>query len=538
MLTADHYKIDDLNKLAHSLRESDPRHGLETAQNAYAMAQTLNYPEGMVTALVNLSHCHNWLSHFSLALAQALDALKLMYTLPAYSHKADLYLVISRSYLHLAIFDEAAVWGQFAQQQAHDDQNHEVEADAFNTMGINYYRLEQHNRALEMYEQALTLHRVLGSQRGICKAFINTAEALSKLERHERALECAHEALRFARESGVRLLEAYALHTIGQMYANKGDYEEALGPLEGSIPVARENGNQYVPLVSTIAIGQVHAHWGHPETAITYFNQGLALAEELGNKLYTYRCHEALAQCFERLSDWRQSLEHYKQFHAVKEIVFNEQNMTRVQGLEIMHQVETARKETEFYQTRNADLEQEIIRRVELEKELQRQASTDALTKIANRRHFIETAGAEIERAIRHKRPLALALIDLDHFKQINDTCGHAVGDQALLTLTRIFQENIRPTDLFARFGGDEFVLLLLETVGTQAYEVLERIRRLLTGQVIETESVSVSISISAGIAVLRNNSDTLDILIARADQGLYEMKRAGRNSIYLVEDP
>ena len=530
-------EVDERNELVRSLREMDPKRAMEIAQQAYDIAQKAGYTKGVVDALVNQSHCNGWLSQFPTSLSQGLEALKLSETLPAYSRKSDLYLAIARAYLHLTIFDEAAAWGQFAQQQAVEERDLLVEADAFNMLGVNYYRLEQYERALDVYEQAVKRYRDLSHQRGLCRAFINTAEAYSKQNLHDKALEYAHEAMRLARETDARLLEAYALHTIGQMHANQGAYAEALTPLEESIPIAHEVGNQYVPLVSIIAMGQVHARWGQTQVAISFFQRGLEMATELNNKLYIYRCHESLAQCYEHLFDWKKALEHFKQFHDFKEIVFNEQNMTRIQGLEITQQVESTRKEAEFYQLRNADLEREIARRIQLEEELQQQAATDPLTKVANRRHFIEKAGAEITRANRHNRPLAVALIDLDHLKQINDTCGHAVGDQAFLILTRIFQENIRPTDIFARFGGDEFVLLLLETDATQSYDVLERIRRLLASQVIETTDESVKITVSVGITSLKNREDTLDTLIARADAGLYQAKNAGRNRVCLVSD-
>jgi diguanylate cyclase (GGDEF)-like protein/PAS domain S-box-containing protein len=170
--------------------------------------------------------------------------------------------------------------------------------------------------------------------------------------------------------------------------------------------------------------------------------------------------------------------------------------------------------------------------RKKLQEELRQQATTDELTKVSNRRYFIELANSEIKRALRLRRPPSVALIDIDHFKQINDTYGHAVGDQALIRFAKICQMYIREIDVFARFGGDEFILLLPETNQEQAYEVLERIRLALMVQPLDLNGRQVALTISAGIASLSGDQDALDVLISQADQSLYRAKETGRNKV------
>ncbi len=174
----------------------------------------------------------------------------------------------------------------------------------------------------------------------------------------------------------------------------------------------------------------------------------------------------------------------------------------------------------------------EISDRKRLEKELEQRATTDELTGIANRRHFLELARNEIQRTLQFKYPLALALIDIDHFKRVNDSYGHAAGDQVLLMWTRLCQNNIRQIDVFARFGGDEFVLLLPETTGEQAYDIMNRICLALRTEPVHLNEKLISISISSGIASLVSETDTLDMLLERADRALYRAKEAGRNCV------
>ncbi len=169
----------------------------------------------------------------------------------------------------------------------------------------------------------------------------------------------------------------------------------------------------------------------------------------------------------------------------------------------------------------------DITERKRLESRMEQLATTDGLTGITNRRHFLELAETEVKRVSRRSSPLILALIDLDHFKHINDTLGHQAGDQALILLARVCQRNIRELDHFARFGGDEFVLLLPDTTVENAQIVLERIRNDLAR---ETKLFTLSVGVS-----FLHRDDKLEALIERADQTLYRVKGRGRNQL-LVE--
>ena len=174
----------------------------------------------------------------------------------------------------------------------------------------------------------------------------------------------------------------------------------------------------------------------------------------------------------------------------------------------------------------------DITERKRLKEALQQQASTDELTGTFNRRHFQQLAHSELKRAARLNHPLAIVLIDIDHFKAVNDTLGHAAGDQVLLAFTKICQRNIREIDVFARFGGDEFALLLPEANPQQAFTVIERMRMAITAQSIDLDGNLVSISISSGISNLSNEDETFDNLLSQADQALYRAKETGRNNV------
>ena len=179
---------------------------------------------------------------------------------------------------------------------------------------------------------------------------------------------------------------------------------------------------------------------------------------------------------------------------------------------------------------------QDNTRQKNLLQELARLATTDSLTQVLNRRHFIELAEQEIERAIRYHHPIAVILIDLDHFKAINDQYGHLAGDAVLKSFAQLCSERLRDSDLNCRFGGEEFVIFMPETDHHGAFRLAERIRSVALGQVITYQDKQIHYRISAGVAGKSRvlPEDKLEHLIARADQALYQAKAGGRNRVVI----
>jgi len=167
---------------------------------------------------------------------------------------------------------------------------------------------------------------------------------------------------------------------------------------------------------------------------------------------------------------------------------------------------------------------------------IRRQVVTDHLTRLYNRRYFMNRAGEEIERSLRHQAPLSVLMIDIDHFKEFNDTYGHATGDRVLQTVARAMQDALRKPDICARHGGEEFAVLLPSTPGDSAYYVAERVRRTLSGTRYTGLGLSAeaNITISVGVATCPRDATDLDTLMELADKALYRAKAAGRDQVVL----
>lgn len=165
--------------------------------------------------------------------------------------------------------------------------------------------------------------------------------------------------------------------------------------------------------------------------------------------------------------------------------------------------------------------------------DLARQAATDPLTGIANRRHFAEEAGRIIATAHRHGRPCALLEMDLDGLKTVNDTYGHAIGDELLLAFVATCHAVLREGDVLGRLGGDEFAVLLPDTPLGQAESVAQRVRAAFERKSVNAAGSRVECSVSVGVAAVdQGHRVSLEDLLRDADRALYEAKRGGRNRV------
>jgi diguanylate cyclase (GGDEF)-like protein len=164
--------------------------------------------------------------------------------------------------------------------------------------------------------------------------------------------------------------------------------------------------------------------------------------------------------------------------------------------------------------------------------ETQRLAVTDPLTELYNRRFLYELGRREFERARRYDHPMSVLVIDLDLFKQINDTYGHSTGDQALRIIAEHMQLGLRSTDVLGRYGGDEFFALLVETDLQEALAVAERLSMQVKNTCIAVEDGYLELTTSIGAATMTADTINLDELINAADEALYRAKNAGRNCI------
>lgn len=247
---------------------------------------------------------------------------------------------------------------------------------------------------------------------------------------------------------------------------------------------------------------------------------------------------DRMSEMSESTGDYHKKIELYSKrisqtedINQLNQILGDLMGDTRGMQLDMMRsrdELLEARRQVEAAENKIRQLEAELDQVSELVRE-------DHLTGTLNRRGLDDAFERELARAERTRSPLSVALLDIDHFKRLNDTYGHDAGDEALVHLVKVVQEALRPSDVIARFGGEEFVILLPDTGIDEAVKVMTRVQRNLTKKFFLHDNQRLLITFSAGVA-LRAAGEPADAVISRADAALYKAKEAGRNRVLAAE--
>ncbi|WP_148715856.1 GGDEF domain-containing protein [Chitinolyticbacter meiyuanensis] len=235
-------------------------------------------------------------------------------------------------------------------------------------------------------------------------------------------------------------------------------------------------------------------------------------------------------QYHERISDYADQIQKAKDIGSLRSVMENLVQDTRSMQLDVQRsrdELLTARQQADSAEARVRELEREL-------RAVSEQVRSDQLTGALNRRGLEETFAIEAARVERSGSSLAVALLDIDNFKMLNDQRGHAAGDSALVHLVRVIKDLLRPTDVVARYGGEEFVLLLPDTDIAQAEQVLQRLQRELTRRFFLHDNSKLLITFSAGVTLAHRGEDRHAVL-TRADEAMYRAKQTGKNRVEIT---
>jgi diguanylate cyclase len=261
------------------------------------------------------------------------------------------------------------------------------------------------------------------------------------------------------------------------------------------------------------------------EAKVTLKNMMLTFIERLDAFAATTGDYqEQVGQYSEKINEAK----HIGQLHDILDQVMQQTRTVHTEARRSLDEMVAARDEAHSAENRVLQLQSELEQLSELVRE-------DQLTGSLNRRGLDDVLEREMARAERRKTPLCVAMLDLDDFKQINDTIGHAGGDQALIHLVRVVKETLRAMDVIARFGGEEFMIVLPDTPLEEASQTVTRVQRELTKRIFMHNNEKVLITFSAGVALRKVGEDQAS-LIKRADEAAYQAKRSGKNRVVTAE--
>ena len=448
------------------------------------------------------------------------------------------------------------------------------EAMAWHGVGWGYDKVGLHQHALEHHLHALAVVEPLAPDlaasplNGIAETYLNLGNPERASEYSLRALEVVGDAPERNRERST------ALRALGQAAQRQGDYAAAEARFRDSITIS----DTYGVSLNLISLGQMFLEMERPEAALAEFQAcvdalgphaqkrtraealigageaslvlgrpGRALdslraaldtATETDSLVEIYRAHHGMARALRALGRAESALEHYETYHRIREQVLHEASDVRTRVLTQQFDVERLRMDREIDRLTNVELAAAYRQLKELNARLERQATElerlsrlDDLTGLSNRRAFGARLEAEVIRAGRGGTPLALVMLDIDNFKEINDRFSHTVGDDVLRRVAGVLRHNLREVDMCARFGGDEFVVVMPGTDLEGAARVGEKLRLAVEAGAWEDLNPGLAPTISVGAAALRPDDDA-GSLLARTDAMLYRTKRRGRNSV------
>ncbi len=533
-------KIQTMNALVFALRFSDQKRALALGEEAVALAAATELEgeflhESLAYSLYNLGRLHLILANYGQALEQLTLALAEYESLNDKDRIANILNSLGMVYGNLGDFSEAFQYMFQSLEIAQEIENNLLVAEALNNIGYALTILDESEKALPYLKKSLQILRDLDEKHAQTWVLDSLCHAYRGLGEYESALEHGLQSLLLSQELEDHTREAEHSRSVGIVYLEIGEEEQALTFFERSLEIARKIGFKLEISRSLRVIGDIYCRRKQFDQALDYLQQALEIAEGIDAKRLLFQCHQSLAEAHKQVGDFEAALSHYEQFHKFKEAIFNTEADQRVKHLEIIHQVQNARKDSEIYRLRSVELQQEIEERKKVQTALEQLATTDPLTNLFNRRHFYFLAEREFNRAVRYHHSLSLIMMDIDHFKAVNDDYGHLVGDRVLVEIADRIREGLRESDIPARYGGEEFAIVLPNTDLEQAQQVANRIWSAIVKKPIRTDKDNIYISASLGVAHMTSGeAETIETLLDWADQALYQAKESGRNQVLL----
>lgn len=537
-------KIDAQNDQAYRIRASDPELAKSLAQDALEKSTIEKYDKGRADSLRtlgSLASYHDRLAGYQLAI-QAISI---------YSDLNDEYgesgaLLTSSLYFH------HKGWGIRAQEvllEAHEKAvrsgNHAVASVALYNLGVNARERLDHEQALDYFVRAQSAAKD-GANDAIYWVTYVDCESVRFVSTD---LECDIVAVEHALDQLLKINSfgnaISACHFIAEYSAFMGDFAKSKKFLKLGLSLANKHDKQSKVWALRHLKGELALNRGQVQNAERSLKTALLRARQTHHREGEMKTLELLSRVYFSLANSESAYLALSKHLEIRNQLSSEESERRMREMQTIHQVRMIESESSFLKQKNEELRaindqlaQSLKDRDSLQKELERIASTDELTGVLNRRRTLSTGSEMVQRFKSIKRPGSVLIIDLDHFKSINDTFGHSMGDEVLRRFTKSCERVLRPTDRLGRLGGEEFCVLLDQTneeiARTVAQRLLHAIRQTRTDDIMGDRLLTGSI----GLTEIRNRHMTIESVLHDADMALYEAKRTGRDKVCIFTPP
>lgn len=422
-----------------------------------------------------------------------------------------------------------------------------------NLLAVVHSGMGEHEAALQFATEALRFARLqverpmiaahylgnLAGRHGEQALALHEAGQTEAARPHDQAqLALADEALALAATQGLAHPQAIFLQLRAAALARLGRDDEALAAFEQQRRLALEHGVQAALVYAARELAPLLSRRGDSTRAREVLEEATVLAKHLGIERHAADLYRQLSEHCAAAGEFEAALESHRRFHALHAATVLTAAQQRSQALSLRLRTEKARHEADRQALRAEALAHDNARLSRRASDLERAALVDTLTGLGNRRLLENRLPGVLARARADKSPLALVLLDLDHFKQINDRHSHQIGDAVLRRVAALLTEQARAGDLLVRWGGEELIWVLPGSDAEAARQACERLRLAVAEHDWTTLAAGLRVTLSQGLAALPATPDAgvePDTLIARADAALYAAKAAGRNCVVLA---
>jgi diguanylate cyclase (GGDEF)-like protein len=414
-----------------------------------------------------------------------------------------------------------------------------------NNLGVIYNKLERFALAKDVLEEALLQARSLNDPLRESTILINLGQALAGLQQPSEALKVLRAGLSVCELHGLHDRRIRTVVTLAEALGALGQFAEALELLTNIRMDLEHEGSLEGLAQNHVTTGTIHLLQRQPQAALEPLRLALEMAEQANLRELACHVHDQLANAHGQLEEFKAAFEHTQAHHVLDRQLRDLNTDRRLRAFALQRETEKAKAEAQLERIRNIELaraleelertsneKSELVGQLEAKsRELERLTMLDPLTETYNRRHLETTLASEFAKAQTLERPLPVAMIDVDHFKLINDTCSHQVGDAVLIRLAAIIRKATRASDVVARFGGEEFVVILPRATLEEAQIICERIRSMIADFAWTSIHANLHVTVSVGLAT-DSSLPSFEKLLANADEQLYRAKHSGRNRV------
>ena len=459
------------------------------------------------------------------------EALLLGRELENYKEQASAYNSIGIAYGTLYAYEqslEALLAGLALSEHLDDALLNKLNNNASNV----YYYLGHYDHALKTLQTAVSYVDIEKNPRTHILSTSNFGKIHAKLENIDEATNYLEKARNLAENESTHVdLLPNVYHDLAEFYIQEHHYDEASNILDKALRLVQKDKN--ISDEISLKVSKANCYIGSQKynEAIDILNSALLLKNTTTPTKTLLELHKAFSETYENLSDYQKALEHYKRFHNLKEEIHDEHSQARMQGMMIKHYTERLQSEhdrlaneKELASLRLLKLEQDNLKLIQ-------ENTRDGLTGAYNRRYLNEKFSEVFELATKNQSPLSVMMSDIDFFKQVNDTYSHAIGDEVLRAIARIFMDNTREQDTVARYGGEEFVVIFDRTHKSTAITVAEKLRILIQDYPWHEIHPELKITISIGVSSGLDYPD-YEAMLNHADKYMYTAKRSGKNQV------